>query len=268
MTSSSPPPLIPIHGYNHIHHAVVNPSANRQMETQVGTSFDPRPYDVVDVHDQQYDEHWFAQNEDLATRLPVNINEPEFYPLQRSNHSDTEFSTGLLCHHYHPSQDNDHRKNRASNGKKLVADVDCYWYRRNLRNIATIDCLTKKIRTLQKKLKITENIEDVQVNVTQLNAVEWKKKDEIPRKMFHCTICHKKYTSNQGLRLHTQRKHGKTQTACSLFTDTMTPPPDVQRKQSDSDHHGGYSENGRPEMSPQVTLITVSECTVSFSVSA
>ncbi|XP_057369650.1 uncharacterized protein LOC130690773 [Daphnia carinata] len=223
-----PPPLIPIHGYNHIHHDVVNPfMSNRQSESQVGTSYDRQPYNVqeitlIGVRDQQYDKQSSAQNEDFAKQI-----EPEFNPLQRSTQEDAEFSPTLLCHHFHLPQDNGYQEKRG--------------------NTKTAE-----------KLKSVEDIRDVQVAATQSNAVEWKKQKENPRQFFQCKTCVKKYTTKKGLQRHVESKHDKNQTDCQ-FTNTMTPRPNVQRKQIDNDHHDRYLENGLVVLPHQTSLFLLQD---------
>jgi hypothetical protein len=54
--------------------------------------------------------------------------------------------------------------------QEIISDVDCYWYRKNLENVNTINCLRKEITDLRTKLIAAENHLGMQERILEINA--------------------------------------------------------------------------------------------------
>lgn len=116
MASSSPPPLVPIHGPDCTRLTIVKQSVgNQEMESQFGTSFNRGHYGVKeeitvkDAYNQQYNKDSFLRNEDLTTQSHMKIEWLELRTLTRLNQEEagvprSEFTTDSLCDHFNPSQ--------------------------------------------------------------------------------------------------------------------------------------------------------------------
>ncbi|XP_046648215.1 uncharacterized protein LOC124338186 isoform X3 [Daphnia pulicaria] len=217
MASSSPPPLIPINGSNNVcyiretNNSAASKPINR-VELQFGEFFNGASHECFkttnassngEYHQQQSNYHFKHPNQ-FTTHSQMEINKSEFFQSTRPNPPENQLfpvadiPADLLFQHVDLL-----KQERTWSHQEIISDVDCYWYRKNLENVNTINCLRKEITDLRTKLIAAENHRG---NIGVNKTLDWKEKTD-KNNVFTCGTCRKEYKTERGLEVHQNSRH-------------------------------------------------------------